>query len=402
MKVVVMNSLYAPYKGGGAEIVVKNVVSLLQKAGHTVCVLTTKPLFDSQRLLEINGVRVRRISPLNIFWFGNLGKHNVVLRCVWHMLDTFNLSGYFTIKKILSEESPDIVLTHNLKGLGYLTPYAVKRSGARLVHTVHDVQLFTPSGLIIKGQEETFTHTNFYTRVYRFFTKRLFVACDRVIFPSVFLKNFYTQRGFFASSVRDVIRNPVVNTGDPMPMGFSVKRKFHVDEKDPFRFLFLGQLEVHKGIYFLLDALQQSSKNFVLHIVGAGSEEETVRKKCQGDQRFIVHGYIPPEKLYEVFARIDMMIFPSLCYENFPTSILDSFRFGVPVLASDMGGVPELVSHGVNGFLFFAGDEDHFAERLDEIFLRRGVLNDWSRNAYKTFLTTQEFDYLGTVLASDC
>jgi len=96
------------------------------------------------------------------------------------------------------------------------------------------------------------------------------------------------------------------------------------------------------------------------------------------------------------------MIFPSLCYENFPTSILDSFRFGVPVLASDMGGVPELVSHGVNGFLFFAGDEDHFAERLDEIFLRRGVLNDWSRNAYKTFLTTQEFDYLGTVLASDC
>ena len=87
----------------------------------------------------------------------------------------FDVGSYFKVKSILKKEKPDVVMTHNLKGVGYLIPKVIKGMGLKYVHTLHDIQLIHPSGLMIHGREQ---------QINSIFAK-LYVSVCRWLFGSV-------------------------------------------------------------------------------------------------------------------------------------------------------------------------------------------------------------------------
>jgi len=173
--------------------------------------------------------------------------------------------------------------------------------------------------------------------------------------------------------------------------------------REVLHFLYIGQIEEYKGVFLLINVLKALAYHnsyrgrFELHIVGAGSVLEQVKQLTGEDSHFRVYGYVLNENLGEIFSKMDLTIVPSLCYENFPTAILDSLRFGVPVLASDIGGARELIKVGYNGWLFPAGDSKSLQNHLREFF-EIGATTHLRENCFSSIVPLKLDTYLSTVL----
>ena len=87
--------------------------------------------------------------------------------------------------------------------------------------------------------------------------------------------------------------------------------------------------------------------NYKLHIIGTGSKFAQAKKLAANNPNIIFHGYQPAA---EFLAQADHIIVPSLCYENSPTVIFESLSAGVPVIASNLGGISELIQNKINGY----------------------------------------------------
>jgi glycosyltransferase involved in cell wall biosynthesis len=408
MKICLISNLFPPISRGGAEKVAERVAHGFRRAGHDVFVISTKP-WDGwasfkPKAAEENGLKVYRFYPLNIFYYLNDYKHNALWRMKWHFWDMFNFHSRSVVKKILEKEKSDVVMTHNLKGIGYLIPGAVRKLGIKHVHTLHDVQLSAPSGLILKNQENNWEQKIFLRKWYEAICRRLFNSPDVVVSPSKWLLDFYVEKGFFKNSKKIVLPNPIFSNviarseatkqshGDeiatPHPIVISTEPACSVgrpqasgeishgthgvrsldfardDNGGELKLLYLGQIEEHKGVLFLVNVLKKIDIDFKLHIAGDGSKMEALKNMVGEDSRFIIHGKLPQEKIDEIFNQVDLTIVPSLCYENSPTVIYESLSFGVPVLAAKIGGVAELVHDGQNGFTFEAGNVEDLARAL--------------------------------------
>ncbi|MCX6740469.1 MAG: glycosyltransferase [Candidatus Parcubacteria bacterium] len=373
MKIALINSLYKPYRRGGAEVVFSNLVKELKKDGHDIFVITisAKPEKTKFFLTEMDDIKIYRFYPKNIFSFVDIGSQPRWKRLIWHLIDTFNLHSYFQIKKIIQLENPDIVLSHNLKGLGYLTLLAIKKSKTRCFHTLHDVQLVNPSGLIIKGQETQPLSCYLYSLI----TRYLFNNASVIISPSRWLLDFYDQAGFFKKIRKVVLPNPVILENENYKKNIA---------DSTVNYLFLGQLEEHKGILLLLDVFQEfaNNKEVKLYVVGNGKLADRLNTEYQGKKWVEFLGYIPANLLsQQVFKKIHYAIVPSLCYENSPSVIYDSFNFSTPVIASAIGGISELVQEGVNGYLFEAGSKIGLLNKLNFSLQNISKLTQMSENA---------------------
>jgi len=292
---------------------------------------------------------------------------------IWHLIDIFNYHSYRQVKKILKQEKPELVLSHNLKGLGYLTLLAVKRLKIRNIHTIHDVQLVNPSGLIIKGHEKQSLFYRLYSRV----TRLLFLSPEVVISPSRWLLDFYSQYGLFEKSKEVVLPNPIIITDDEQQLS----KKF-TDKKTTY--MVLGQLEEHKGILFLLNVFENFNKigNCRLIVVGSGRLEKKLREKYAKEDWIEFLGFVPQKDLGRlVFKRVHYTIIPSLCYENSPATIYDSLKYATPVIASNIGGVQELVKEGVTGYTFEPDNKISLLNKLNISIQNMDNFQQLSENA---------------------
>jgi len=351
MRICLISNLYPPYARGGAERVVETEARALKALGHDVCVITAEPVREDgsvePRMTDEGGVRVWRFHPLNLFFYGEIGNHSAPARLLWHAWDARNPHAAKCVAAILRRERPDVAHTHNLKGIGFSVPRVIRALGIRHVHTLHDVQLAVPSGLLLKGKERGFGVDDPVSKMFAGAARRAFGSPDIVVSPSKFLLDFYRLRGFFPSSQAVFLPNPAPHAA-PAPHAPSVET----------RFLFLGQVEKHKGILLLIEAFRRLAKDrpkIRLDVVGAGAASEEAVRAAGKDLRIAFFGKKSPAKFAEMFAKADYAVVPSLCYENAPTVIVESFAFGVPVIAADIGGAAELVRHGENGLVFEAG-----------------------------------------------
>ncbi len=393
MKICLIASAFRPYSTGGADVAVENTVDGLVKQGHEVIVITAgflkgfKSLWLRPEILPtvVGKLTVYRYYPLNLFSFLNINYRPSILRLPWHVIDMFNFHAYFVTNKILHIEKPQIVLTHNLKGVSYLAirvaeKYA-KKFKVRHIHTVHDVQLSIPTGRIIKGEEESWQNKGPFTRLYEFLNRLIFSSPQVVVSASQFLLDFYVERKFFCNSKKIVLLNPLK---PQVPAVFKPSQQLN--------FLYLGQLENHKGIVFLVETfkifLNKYPKSARLLIVGGGALLNQVKRISVGYEEIVVRGVVAHRDLPEVFTNIDATIFPSLCYENSPTIIGESLSFGVPVIAAQIGGV-QLVQHSVNGYIFQAGSSDDLLKTLEHCLYHKDDLVALRKN---TVLSVQGLD----------
>jgi glycosyltransferase involved in cell wall biosynthesis len=329
MKICVINNLYKPFVRGGAETVTANLADGMEKDGHKVIVISTKP-YKSKIKSEKN------IYRINSMYFG-LRRMPLFLRIFWHIYDMVDFVSAIRVFFIIKKEMPDAVITNNLKGISFLTPTAIRLLKKKHIHILHDIQLLYPSGLLIYGQEKILQKS--LARVYQFINKRLFFFPKIIISPSEWLLSLHTTLGFFKKNKKIVINNP---TEIDWPKKFC-------ETTEPARtkiFLYAGQIEPHKGVEILLQSftacLDHLPDEYTLAIIGEGSSLEYLKKKYTND-RIIFLGHINREKVVNMMASSYCLIVPSCCYENSPTVVYEALSVGLPVIASDIGGLGELV-----------------------------------------------------------
>ena len=358
MKICLINNLYQPFNRGGAERVVETIANGLIKAGHEVFIICTKPRFSKLRITNYK----LRIYYLNSLYY-NLNKLPKFFRLVWHLWDMFDIVGYFKIKKILQRENCDAVIANNLMGVGFLAVPAVKRLKIKLIQIVHDIQLIHPSGLLRFGEENKIN--TLLARNYAGLMSRIVDSPDIVIFPSRWLMDIHLDKIFFIKSKRIVLPNPIETS----------RKAIGGNSAAGFKFIFIGQIEEHKGVFLLIETFKTIKRKYPeaeLTIAGNGSKRTEAEALGAGVKFLDWPGEAAADKL---LSSSHCLVYPSLVYENCPNAIQRALAAGLPVLASELGGIPELLSKNA-GILFKPADVEKLAEKMEWIINNQENLNE--------------------------
>jgi glycosyltransferase involved in cell wall biosynthesis len=376
MKICLINNLYKPFNRGGAEKITETIANGLIKAGYEVFIITTKPC--GKKLPTTN-------SGLKIYFldscYYNLNKLPKFFRFFWQIWNMFNFINYFKIKNILQKEKCQAVITNNLMGLGFLTSLAIKNLKIRHLHITHDIQLIHPSGLMYYSEEGIIE--SFFAKIYSGFCRRLFNSPSAVIFPSNWLKDLYIERNFFAKSKINILPNPVEDTPEQAR-----------EQSDSFKFLFLGQIEKHKGIFLLIDAFNKIKDKYPdvkLIIVGDGSKIKQAQEKAASNNNINFLGWPGDEIANKLLFLANCLIYPSLVYENCPNAIQRAITANLPVLASDLGGIPELLNKNA-GILFKPANVNDLAEKMEWMIKNKNNLQISNQINFKIEIYIKELE----------
>lgn len=338
MKICLVNNFYYPDQCGGAEMSVKVLAETLVKSGYDVFVITTGP---QDKVEVVDGVRIYRISIVNIYNLHYYGWANKFLNFLWHAIDTCNYPTALKIGKILRSESPNIVHTNNLKGISAAVWPCAKRLGLKVVHTLRDYYLLCPKGTMFSNGVNC-SSPCVVCSAYNIGRRALSSYVDAVVGNSNFILQHHLKHGFFPRVQSHVCFNGYNSTLEELPPPPSGAA---------FTIGYIGRIGPFKGIELLLEAfcsLEESSAT--LHLAGVGEQAyETALRKRYSSPFIIFEGFIKPEDLLN---RIDVLVVPSLWHEPLPRVIFEAYAFGVPTIAARRGGIPEIVEHETTGLLF--------------------------------------------------
>lgn len=359
MNIVVLTGLYPP-AGGGAEQVMAMLARGLVSLGHKVTVITVhgQVTIDPAERIGVLTVPDHRAYP-----YTELSRHGFWSRFRWHLADLLDGDQARRVVLLTQQEKADLVITGNIKGLGGTLPRQIRRAGLRHVHVVHDVQPVEPSGLLaVDEQTETVFRTTPVRWVWMVLMRRLWRSPALVVFPSIWLQSLCTSQKLFPYSKQVVIRNPV---SDRLASADKIDRHLQ-PAAAALHLLFVGHLEPHKGITELVAAIRAlPDQDIRLDVVGDGSLRLELERRAH-DPRIHFHGKLFGEALSARYAQADALIAVSRVAENAPLVVVDALRRHLPVIATPVGGVPELVIPGQTGWLAWPGSAP-FSEALQAL-----------------------------------
>ncbi|WZL77903.1 glycosyltransferase family 4 protein [Eubacteriales bacterium mix99] len=241
---------------------------------------------------------------------------------------------------LLRRVKPDLLHCHGFKA-GLIGRMAGWMSGCPLVYTVHNMVLHG------RGKTGRFLICRF--------EKWMEQRTDAIICVSRALKDSMTgEMGLHPEPIR-VIRNPRPewDTGD----GEKVRRQYGI-RGDNILIGTVARLIPSKGIHFLLEAVPSVLDRYpcaVLMITGSGPEETSLKNLAERPGiagRVIFTGQV--HNIWDYYAAFDLFVLPTLS-EGLAMTLLEAMSFGLPIIASAVGGTPELITHGKNGYLIQPG-----------------------------------------------
>ena len=371
MNILFLNNFY--YLRGGSEKVLFEEMRLLREAGHRVAIYARghelnepaefaeffPPPMDTERV----SLNLKAVQSVRELIYSNAAR-----------------SG---LKAVIERFVPDIAHAHNIYGrLSLSVLDELKSAGVPVVMTLHDLKLVCPSYLMLNDGKvcELCRGKKFYhaalTRCHKGSFPASFVyaleswinhalgkynAVSRFITPSRFLRDKCVEYG--------------LNTGQiTLIPNFIEAQSIPCSNTMGDYFLFLGRLSKEKGVKTLLNAYKGLSAKIALTIVGDGPERPMLEKMA-ADQALNVRftGYLSGMALQEALSNARAVIMPSECYENAPLSLLEAFAYAKPVIGARIGGIPEMVDEGVNGYLFEAGNVAALAETLAKFLALSGA-----------------------------
>jgi glycosyltransferase involved in cell wall biosynthesis len=151
--------------------------------------------------------------------------------------------------------------------------------------------------------------------------------------------------------------------------------------------LFVGRLSAEKGIDVLKQAMEQVPA-FHLNVIGSGPEEAAL---CTHSniQRL---GFMPRDQIFRYMQKASYLLMPSICYENFPLTLVEAFACGLPVIASRIGAMAELIEDGKTGLLFEPGSAEDIAKKIAWAEANpeaMAAMGKYSRNVYEAKYTPE-------------
>ncbi|MBD3401805.1 glycosyltransferase [candidate division GN15 bacterium] len=388
MKVLIFNSLYTPHLVGGAERSVQLLAETLVSRGHRVSVASTGPSYGQDR---INGVDVYYLKTPNLYWMRDSARQPVLVKPIWHAIDTDNRLAEPHYRRLIERLRPDIVHTNNLAGLSVAVWRAADRTDIPVVHTIRDHYLLCArSTMFRRGCRCTSQCTD--CRIFSLGKKQQASRVTAAVGISTYILEKHLRYGFFTNTaISRTIHNPILPVENR-----GTKR----DATDQINIGFVGRLAPHKGVELLLSSVRRiDSPRFRIHLYGEGQSHEYERllKDRYTSSRVIFHGVRPPE---EIYGSLDMLVVPSLCDEAFGRIVPEANAQGVPVITSNRGGLPEIVRDCDNGFIFDADRPESLTERLKQLLTDdrwRRTMPDRARRRAQDFSTdsiTRQYEEL--------
>lgn len=217
-------------------------------------------------------------------------------------------------------------------------------------------------------------HESFGYRIHNYITKRAVSTACALAAPSFFLKSKIEE--IFARHV-ELIPNPI-----DFDIFFPKRRNAG---SLPVRVIMTGRLgDEQKGATILFDAMEKViNKTTDIEFVFAGSDDLPRWVKEKFGHRVMFLGCLSPESLAEAYRRSDFTVVPSITWENFSYACAEAMACGIPVIASNVGAIPELVSEGNTGLLFKEESADELAEKIVTLSRNKELLNFMGKNAYE-------------------
>lgn len=336
-----MLNLYPPYgpdisDSAAARLAAKELSSM----GHTVRTLHSLDAYKYKaRTWLMNPAARLRIASDNTIITSRLGRWNAVLSYT----TGWSHSAERTLNQVVTEYRPDVIHFHNISLLGYRV---LRKLGRQLyVMTAHDYWPICPRGDLMKFGRSTCVEkaclsctvlNDFKVQPFRYnpHFSRTIRDLDLIIAPSKFMQD----------RLRKELDNRIVhipNFADYPPACISPtgKRDF---------FLYAGSLTELKGLKVLLKTYQQFKEiQRELIVVGSGPLAQFITKYVSHyglEERVHFLGRVSKLQLWRLLSDAAALIIPSIWPENAPVIALESLAVGTPVIGSDAGGLPEIVS----------------------------------------------------------
>ncbi|CCH79113.1 putative Glycosyl transferase group 1 [Nostocoides japonicum T1-X7] len=355
------------YRRGGAEGYMLDVAELQRQAGHEV------EFFGMAHPDNLPDLSLAHTFPPHIELEppppGAKSKVVAGARMVW------SRSSEAGIRQALRAFRPDVVHCHNI--YHQLSPAVLRpiaAAGVPCVMTLHDYKLACPNyqmldqgricdACVTSGPLQALRHrckdgslgASALLGVESWLHRRMgaYGPVDAFICPSQFLADVMKRAGVFPDRMQ-VVNHFVIPDASPPP------------SRPGLGFVFGGRLSHEKGIDVLIRAIGLSGPEVTLDIAGDGPQRTMLEELAAevAPERVRFHGRIERHELQRLMRAAIASVVPSRWYENQPMTILESLGIGTPVIASRLGGIPELVQEGVNGWLVDPEDPRQLAQAL--------------------------------------
>ncbi len=184
----------------------------------------------------------------------------------------------------------------------------------------------------------------------------------------------------------------VINNGVEIPSDLDLVELRKERKKDHI-ILFVGSLNIHKGIYVLLDAFEHLDSSWKLYIAGDGDLYEEIACRIKKKDNIKLLGKLDIISLGEVYKKAYAVVVPSICKESFSLVTIEAFSYGVPVIGSNHGGVSELVREGENGYLFQNNNANDLLDKIKLLDENYDIIAD-NINAFDYSFEKQVENYL--------
>jgi glycosyltransferase involved in cell wall biosynthesis len=398
MKICLITNIYQPYELGGTEVYVKTLANALRENDHDVFVITTCPPQKHFRTVineTIDEIRVYRFYPLNLYWGYRAQEKSLLLKSLWHLVEQWNPHVYFTVKRILDKELPEVVHINNVGGFSNSIFWACQGDGRKVVYTLHDYISICPKSIKLRRNFEVCQSNRLPCKIYQ--TMKRWSVSRRVDFficPSFFSAQLHKQDDFPKNGTCSVIPHGIeVSSLDSR----APKTSYGNDEQDSsVNVLYLGQIVPHKGVSLLAKAFKKVSRNDLrLHIAGDGDYSDPLQDELKDLRNVTFHGHVTGEAKERLLAGSDVCVLPSICYETAGLVILEAYKYGLPVIGSRIGAIPEMIAENRTGFLFEPGDESDLVSVLQNISKERlGKMANDCRQAAMSYSMENHLDKL--------
>jgi glycosyltransferase involved in cell wall biosynthesis len=291
------------------------------------------------------------------------------------------------LNTIITKENFNLVHVVHPMRLGYATKVA-HSAGLPTILTLTDfwvicpgVQLLTPSGKLCYGSSDPQKCVkNCYGELWADKLTRRFKEIEELV---RMVDCIVAPTQFLASLVKNVLDLHI----SVIPYGIDYRYIKERPEKsrEQLTLGFIGTLMPHKGVHTLIDAIKLLEDNALrVKIYGDPSHHPNYYSQltniADNDKRIEFTGEYDYSEISRILRELDVVVVPSIWWENAPFTIQTSFAYKTPVIASNLGGMSEVVKDGVNGFLFEAGNAENLAEVIRKITTNLEVLNSIRAN----------------------
>lgn len=353
MRIILAHDNLGDY--GGAEISLKLTEKLLKNRGHKV------QLFGSEAGEDFRSLFTRWYSP----------------------------SYYCQMRSLIKTFQPDLLHVNSVSRV--ISPsviVAAFRQNVPVVMTVRDAHLIcgkawavTRVGSVCPGfslkclwrcrnsRSLLFSLPYDFIRLGKVSLHRKIISahCSHYIAPSKQLRSLIKREFLLSDQQVSWVPNCI---------GFDQSETPQFDSLDPKRMLYVGRLSKEKGIGVAIRAVaelihQDGFSDLQFDIVGSGPAGKELKKlvgKLTVAENINFVGQLPNAELGDYYKKAGVVIMPSIWLENNPRVALEAMKFGRPIIASSLGGYPDLITDGQNGFLFPAGDVETLKEKIKTLY----------------------------------